>query len=72
MMEDLKRMLGPEWRWLRGLSVADRLRVAWFVASLLPVMGCADGPLWAVAVLAVNLGLAVRALRKVDTEGLEE
>lgn len=72
MMEDLRRMLGPEWRWLRGLSVSDRLRVAWFVASLPPVMGCAGGPPWAAAVLAANLCLAARALRKVDMEGLEE
>lgn len=65
MREDLGRIYGAELRWLRRLSLRDRCRIVWFVASMCLVMMTAGGPLPCLAVIYLNGAFSAWQLRRV-------
>jgi hypothetical protein len=54
----MKEIFGKEWRWFRGLSIGEKLRVIWFCVSLCVVLCVVDCCNWLWVAVIVNLTLS--------------
>ena len=72
MKEALKLIFGKEWAWFTGLSMGDRLRVVWFMVSLMLVCHIGGCSLLCAVAVVVNFVASGIAVHGVSGEGLEE
>lgn len=71
MKRDVWMLLSEQLTWWRSLTWKQRAVVAYFLVSFcLVVMMGNDSPLWAVFAAVLNLGNAVRLIRRVPMDSL--
>ena len=71
MKRDVWMLLSEQLAWWRSLTWKQRAVVAYFLVSFCLVIMMGDGsPLWAVFAAILNLGNAVRLIRRVPMDSL--
>lgn len=73
MKEDLEKIYGSEWRWLKSLTRGQKARVVWFALSLGIALGICDGSnICAMIVAAVNFCASAHSLKGLSINNIKE
>jgi sulfite exporter TauE/SafE len=73
MKEDLEKIYGSEWRWLKSLTRGQKVKVIWFALSIGIALGICDGSnIYAMIVAAVNFCAAAHNLKGLSLNNIKE